>query len=1060
MGGASMMRMFGRGGVLLLALMVSACSGGGGGKGGDQGQDIRTCAGERGIARSTGNAMICAKFPDGGATGVALSARPYVKFSRAMDVTTLTAATVRLLLPDGTPVPVSFNYDATRRDLMIVPDAGLAPGTTYSVSLEFGIRDAQGEYMAPFTWPFTTAGAGSFSVGGTVTGLSGGELVLLNNGGDALTVTGDGTIPFTFATRLDDGDSYDVTIGTQPTGELCSVSNGSGTIAGADVTDVVVTCGGGAEVNLEVVSAARAATLRWSVMPAPIEVELFVSDQPGFQPEMCGQLNFCYSRLDPPNPYNHFDDVTLPLNRTYYYRLVARFPGGIRVPSPEVSYSPPAPSFSYVLHAENVSRPATIGTYYVHPVTGQPQALGYSTLDAAELTYGMSVTPNGEMVLVAGIDPDNHDNIWALTPTAASGGLMVRNQRDVEGRLLAPLAISGDGRYAFTVVEPDGAPGEIVLRTYALDPLDATIIRVHDFPLASHQIEPVRLAPDPFGERLYVAGRSTVDGSGVLLAMLVSQADGSLSLPPGARVTASGEFAEVVVHPLGGRIYAAERAGGADQLRAYTVNAADTLDAGPVSAAYGRVDGMVMDRNGRFVYGRRDGAIDVYRVAADGSLAQQASVSDQHASMAADVASTLAIDPSGRFLYVAQTWQLGNLDQGYRMAVYRIGDSNGELTLQRTVRTRGAPHAVVFAGSGGPDRLVARSAYAANGGNGTIAMFSANADTGALTAISAPDNPMPTAATGPMQVVMHPTQRWLYAVNNNYAGAGGGGVERFDRSAITGEIGSSIAQLDDANLDPAPTAIAVDPSGNFTYVGTAGGRIRGYNSSGGSLSYNTAGFVDPGMPVKQLLIDSMGRFLYATFSGSNQVYVYAISKGSGYLANSMPLIYTLPAEPAALAMHPSGEAMFVAAAAPTQSIQTYLLDPDSGNLQGPALSAVIPGGGSGYNPVRIAVRPQGDYAYIANSGGRLYAFQVNQSNFGLINGVVQAGFPIDPGDLAIEPQGRFLYLVDRVTNQIYQYGMEVAPTAPVLANSVGTMGTVPRSLAFALGLIDWVDPIP
>ena len=82
-------------------------------------------------------------------------------------------------------------------------------------------------------------GASSYTVGGTVTGLSG-TLVLENNGGDALTLTADG--PFTFDTALEDGDAFDVSIATQPAGETCSVTGGSGTIAGADETGVSVTC--------------------------------------------------------------------------------------------------------------------------------------------------------------------------------------------------------------------------------------------------------------------------------------------------------------------------------------------------------------------------------------------------------------------------------------------------------------------------------------------------------------------------------------------------------------------------------------------------------------------------------------------------------------------------------------------------------------------------------------------------------------------------------------------------------------------------------------------------
>ncbi len=73
--------------------------------------------------------------------------------------------------------------------------------------------------------------AASYTVGGTVTGLSGAAVVLQNNGADDLSLSADG--PFTFATALADGSAYAVTVLTQPAPTLlCTVASGSGTIAG------------------------------------------------------------------------------------------------------------------------------------------------------------------------------------------------------------------------------------------------------------------------------------------------------------------------------------------------------------------------------------------------------------------------------------------------------------------------------------------------------------------------------------------------------------------------------------------------------------------------------------------------------------------------------------------------------------------------------------------------------------------------------------------------------------------------------------------------------------
>ena len=72
-----------------------------------------------------------------------------------------------------------------------------------------------------------------------MSGLSG-TVVLQDNGGDDLSVTANGS--FTFATALASGAAYSVTVKTNPSGQTCTVSNGSGTVGSANVTNVAVTC--------------------------------------------------------------------------------------------------------------------------------------------------------------------------------------------------------------------------------------------------------------------------------------------------------------------------------------------------------------------------------------------------------------------------------------------------------------------------------------------------------------------------------------------------------------------------------------------------------------------------------------------------------------------------------------------------------------------------------------------------------------------------------------------------------------------------------------------------
>lgn len=86
----------------------------------------------------------------------------------------------------------------------------------------------------------TTPAATSYTVGGTVTGLGAGTQVTLLNNNSNSTAVSNGA--FTFAATLSANGAYSVSVATQPTGQTCTVSNGSGSVATANISNVTVTC--------------------------------------------------------------------------------------------------------------------------------------------------------------------------------------------------------------------------------------------------------------------------------------------------------------------------------------------------------------------------------------------------------------------------------------------------------------------------------------------------------------------------------------------------------------------------------------------------------------------------------------------------------------------------------------------------------------------------------------------------------------------------------------------------------------------------------------------------
>jgi uncharacterized repeat protein (TIGR03803 family) len=92
---------------------------------------------------------------------------------------------------------------------------------------------------APTPTPTPTP-ALTYTVGGTINGLTSGSLILQNNGGDALSISANSST-FTFTTPLASGATYAVTASSVPAGLTCTVSNGTGTVS-ANVSSIIVTC--------------------------------------------------------------------------------------------------------------------------------------------------------------------------------------------------------------------------------------------------------------------------------------------------------------------------------------------------------------------------------------------------------------------------------------------------------------------------------------------------------------------------------------------------------------------------------------------------------------------------------------------------------------------------------------------------------------------------------------------------------------------------------------------------------------------------------------------------
>lgn len=109
-------------------------------------------------------------------------------------------------------------------------------GASCSVSNASGTIDSVGNDITNADVACTATA----SVTGTVSGLASGTSVTLVNGSLSLAVASNGA--FAFPGVLQPGAAYAVTVGVQPVGQICTVTNGTGTVVSGTATGIVVTC--------------------------------------------------------------------------------------------------------------------------------------------------------------------------------------------------------------------------------------------------------------------------------------------------------------------------------------------------------------------------------------------------------------------------------------------------------------------------------------------------------------------------------------------------------------------------------------------------------------------------------------------------------------------------------------------------------------------------------------------------------------------------------------------------------------------------------------------------
>ncbi|MGA7749574.1 MAG: beta-propeller fold lactonase family protein [Gallionella sp.] len=421
-------------------------------------------------------------------------------------------------------------------------------------------------FVLPFAVLLLTACAGnnSYTIGGTVTGLTGNggpqSVVLQDNGGDSLTVSANG--PFTFATALTSNATtsatYNVTILTQPIGQTCTVTGGSGT-ATSNVTTVVVTCSGTSSSNYAYVVNAGGTVSQYNIGTN-------------------GVLNTLASPVSAgTTPYS----IAVVASGTY------------------------AGLYAYVANygSNNVSE-YTISSGVLTPNTAETPT---ATIAAGSNPFSVTVDPSGEYVYVvnSGTNPgtisqysiNSDGTLTTLGSTAPQTGT-------------TPYSIAVDpvGPYAYVVNYGDGTISEYTISGGVLS-LTATL----PAPVSGNN-NPASITVDPSGSYVYVANYSSGASTGTVSEYSIGTGG---ALTPIGSVTAGSNPISVTVSGSS-YVYVANYSSGASTgtVSEYSIGTGGALIT-PTTVATGKNPSSVtVDPSGQYAYVANlgDGTVSQYTI--------------------------------------------------------------------------------------------------------------------------------------------------------------------------------------------------------------------------------------------------------------------------------------------------------------------------------------------------------------------------------------------------------------------------------------------------------------
>jgi len=648
----------------------------------------------------------------------------------------------------------------------------------------------------------------------------------------------------------------------------------------------------------------------------------------------------------------------------------------------------------------------TISTYIMNAFTGDMELRSFLNAPAGEeIPEDIQVHPNGRFLFVPNLGDGIGNSLISTYTLDEASGTLTAGASVATGIGPHTMQLDAAGEYAYVT-----ALGSDSVYVYSIDQASGALTQV-GLPVPT-QNGPNSISLDPLGRFAFV----TNSLSNSLSSFRINAGTGELSTTLPATPLA-GSPVDITINALGEHFYLVLE--DTDSVQPFLIDQVSGAPLAQASAATGQLPNSVtLHPTGRFAYVTNANANTVsrYEIDAAGDLTSLGTIGTPLQPRA------IQFDASGLYGYMLT----GALNE---ISIFSVNLSNGDLVTIATSRTRSEPAALALTFGTAPTNQVARYSYVVNAESGDLSTFFIDPVDGSLTEIGV----AALSGTEPADAVADLAGRFLFVSDN---------TERNLRTFAINPADGSLTQVGaPAIVVGRPRGLTLEPSGRFLFIAArTANLITSYTIDPSTGVLTELASAAAGLDPRHVAVDPTGRFVYSSDENSQSITSYRIENG---LFVEGPFSVIAPGNPQELRFTPGGERCY-AAMSDSNILVPYSIDQETGEL-----TPIPPGRASGGQPEALELHPNGQFAYAAISDypsgtGYVSFYNIVQAT-GSLQGQIQIPTGLNPVDLWVEPQGRFLYVVNQGGDDLTILDIDQQTGIPTVRQNVPT-GLKPGSI--------------